>query len=312
VSAATQERTADKAEDKALVISLSNIGDAVMTTPVLEAIHNSAPELRIDIVADQRSQEIFTHCPYRDQILLRDKRAGLSGTIALIKQLRQNRYRLVADLRTDGLAYLLRAGHRYTRWRAPAPAGPHAVQRHMAVVQAFTGATIPPCRVWLAAGERVLPDQLPRSLSLAPGANWPGKCWPAGAYVALLEHTEDLFDQIVLMGNEQDKLLTTQITQQLAGPLAGRCVDLAGRTTLLDAATVLSHSRAFVGNDSGLGHLGAAVGTPTLTVFGPGEPERYHPWGERANWLSAPEGKLAALSPERVAEHLRAHLEKVE
>jgi ADP-heptose:LPS heptosyltransferase len=78
-------------------------------------------------------------------------------------------------------------------------------------------------------------------------------------------------------------------------------LNLAGTTTLLQAAALLSRATLFIGNDSGLGHLCAAVGRPTLTLFGPGDPDRYHPWGPQAHWLVAADGNIASLSPTAVA-----------
>ncbi|MGB5439175.1 MAG: glycosyltransferase family 9 protein, partial [Gammaproteobacteria bacterium] len=95
-----------------LLITLSNIGDAVMTTPVLEALHHRYPKARIDIVTDARAGSLFEHCPYRGEIILKHK--GWRGTLALLKRLRTTRHDLVVDLRTDGLALLLHARRRLT------------------------------------------------------------------------------------------------------------------------------------------------------------------------------------------------------
>ena len=51
-----------------LFITLSNIGDAIMTTPVLERLHQLYPDASIDLVCDPRSQSLFEHCPYRGEI----------------------------------------------------------------------------------------------------------------------------------------------------------------------------------------------------------------------------------------------------
>lgn len=89
------------------------------------------------------------------------------------------------------------------------------------------------------------------------------------------------------------------------------CVDLCGRSSLLQAAAVLERCRVLVGNDSGLGHMASAVGTPTLTVFGPGQPGRYHPWGPWARWVVAPGKSLERLAPEVVVEQLLTLLERL-
>lgn len=298
----------DKAVHKILVIGLSNIGDAILTTPVLERLHQLYPDARVDIVGDRRSSALFACCPYLGRLIHRDKSHGWRGRLALIRELRTTRYDLVIDLRTDGLAYLLRARRRLTKWHR-GPHGPHAVQDHMSVIHAINPAgTTPPVTVWTgadeqASAERVLAE-LPgrRWLALAPGANWAPKTWPAQAFSALVGAVNEHFDALVLLGGPHDRTRCEVIGAEAALPY----VDLAGETTLLQAAAVLSRCTVFVGNDSGLGHIAAAAGIPTLTVFGPGRPQRYHPWGPRSSCVISATGAIEDLQAATVAERLRS------
>ena len=289
-----------------LVITLSNIGDAIMTTPVLEALHRRYPQAMIDLVADRRSSEVFSHCPYRGRIVLKDKRAGWRGTLKLVRDLRRTRYDLIVDLRTDGLAYLLRARRRFTKWQCR-PRGPHAVERHMGVIAALGVLDIPPTRIWLTpelernATRHLRPLPGDRWLALGPSANWEPKIWPAECFRALIAQLRDSFDGLILLGGPGDTERCRAVVRDCPLPH----VDLAGRTGLLEAAAVLARASVFVGNDSGLGHLASAVGTPTLTLFGPGEPRRYHPWGVQARWLTSPGNDLQRLHAEAVAEEIR-------
>ncbi len=291
-----------------LLISLSNIGDALMTTPVLEALHYALPEARIDIVADRRSSDIFTYCPYRGEIFHREKRAGWRGTWQLLNRLRAKRYRYIVDMRTDGLAYLLKAERRLTRWRA-FTSEPHAVHAHMSVLAPLLSPQqVPPTKIWLteqllAAAAQKCTAYTPY-LAVAPGANWPGKIWPTQSYRELIAASADLFSGVVLLGSAADRTRAADLAADLALP----CIDLTGTTNLLEAAALLAGARAFVGNDSGLGHIAAAVRVPTLTVFGPGEPQRYCPWGERAAWIRGANARLDALSADEVSARLRSHL----
>jgi ADP-heptose:LPS heptosyltransferase len=59
-----------------------------------------------------------------------------------------------------------------------------------------------------------------------------------------------------------------------------RIIDLIGRTDLLTAAAVLRRSALFIGNDTGLMHIAAASGAPTLGLFGPSPLDQYAPWGD--------------------------------
>lgn len=290
-----------------LLITLSNIGDAIMTTPVMEALHAKYPRAQMDIVTDRRSVELFEHCPYRGTLFLRDKQQGWRGTFALLRQLRRTHYDLVVDLRTDGLAWLLRARRRLGRHGCKRT-GRHAVEHHMAVIARREHITvIPPVCIWLSNAEQRFAQQalsaLPGSrwLALAPGARWEPKRWPARHFITLANELQPEFDAVVLLGSTAD----AACCRELAAALSLPCLDLAGRTTLLQAGALLQQARLFIGNDSGPGHLAAAAGIPTLTLFGPGDPPRYRPWNPQGRWLQSPGGRMADLSPDTVAHCVR-------
>jgi len=297
-----------------LLVTLSNIGDAVMTTPVMEALHSKHPQAVMDIVADPRSSELFTHCPYRNRVIHRDKQQGWRGSLALVRDLRRCHYDLIVDLRTDGLAWLLRGRRRLTRQGARRPEG-HAVERHMEVIRRYIATTdISPTRLWFDGSElefasRVLADLPGRLwLALGPGARWEPKCWPCGSFRELVLSRREDFDAVVLLGSESDKDSCRSIAEGLCLPW----LDLAGRTSLLEAAAVLSHMSLFIGNDSGLGHIAAAAGIPTLTLFGPGEPLRYRPWNPRGRWLQSPNRDIRALQVSPVADALKELLRETD
>ena len=88
-------------------------------------------------------------------------------------------------------------------------------------------------------------------------------------------------------------------------------LNLTGQTDLLQAAAVLERAHLFVGNDSGIGHLANAVGTATVTVFGPGDPERYHPRGPYSLWLRGTDDNLENLATTVVANAARQLLAKL-
>jgi len=291
-----------------LLITLSNIGDAIMTTPVMEALHRKYPQAVMDIVADARSCRLFEYCPYRGEIILKDKQSGWRGTVALVRKLRTRHYDLVVDLRTDGLSLLLRAKRRLTR-RGSRPSGYHAVERHFGVIsQREKLAEIPAMRIWLTDAEpgfaREQTAGLPgnRWLALGPGANWAPKRWPTGHFCKLVDEQQEKFDAVILLGSQADQLICKQVADKLPLP----CINLAGCTDLLQVAAILAQVQLFVGNDSGLGHLAAASGTPTVTVFGPGDPLRYHPWHPDARWTQSKTGSIAEVTVSSVAEQIEA------
>ena len=285
-----------------LLISLSNIGDAIMTTPVLQALHTGFPEAQIDIVSDRRSSDIFLHCPYRGRIFNKAKQRFLRGLPALLYELRSTRYNLIVDLRSELIAYLLRADKRLCRWHRKFY-GLHSVERHMGIIHAVHGTRpIPSCIVWPGEDDRsfanrVLQEYLGKNLlSIGPGANWPGKIWPQQNYLKLIERLRHKFAAVILLGDDKDR----KISQLIADKSVLPCIDLCGKTTLLQAAAVIEETSLFIGNDSGLGHMASGVNTASITLFGIGQPERYRPWGDRSRWLVGADQKIENISVDNV------------
>jgi len=295
-----------------LLVSLSCVGDAVMTTPVLEALQKASPGASIDIVSDDRSSIIYTHCPYRGRVFIKDKKLFLRGSVALLKEVRRKDYDLIVDLRTDGLAYLCKGKRRLTKWNS-VPYGGHAVQRLMGVIRTVHGEqAIPAPRVWITASEQTFAEAmlsaLPgrRWLALAPGNADPKKVWQADKYAALANAMSDQITGVILDGSPREKAATEAVASMLKVPY----VDLAGKTNLLQAAAVLSKASFFVGGDSGLGHIAAAVSTPTLTFFSVDSPARVLPWGNSAHWLKSRDEYTSNIALEEAISKVRGVFSK--
>lgn len=121
----------------------------------------------------------------------------------------------------------------------------------------------------LAAGDLLI--------GFAPGAAWARRRWPAERFTALGQWLQqDYGAHILIVAGESEQDLAHRIADGLQ---EGRTVNLAGQTTLRQMASVLKRCRLFVGNDSGPLHVAAASGVPAVGLFGPGEYERFKPWG---------------------------------
>jgi len=295
--------------NKILFISLSNIGDAIMTTPVLQALHELYPAATIDIVGDQRSSEIFKYCPFRGEIFHKQKNSFLRGVPALLKTLWAQSYDLVVDIRTDGLAYLLPAGKRFTKLNR-IKTGAHAVQQHLGIISNIYQSDPPQCHVWTSSIEKKFAEEAlgdyygKKLLGIGPGANAEVKLWSKENYLSLVEIAGAFFDAVVFLGDNRDKEHSNYIASKVDAP----CINLCGMTTILEAVAVQQCLVLFVGNDSGLGHMASAAGIPTLTVFGTGEPERYRPWGEKALWLVGEKQNINNVAVDDVVGLLRTQM----
>ena len=109
-------------------------------------------------------------------------------------------------------------------------------------------------------------------LCLMPGSTWPSKAWPREHFLALAERAMGEGLGVVVLGTPDERETCAFVAQ-------GGARDLCGRTSLVQAAAWLRGARAALGNDSGLSHLAAACGTPTLALYGATDPGGSTPWG---------------------------------
>jgi ADP-heptose:LPS heptosyltransferase len=125
-----------------------------------------------------------------------------------------------------------------------------------------------------------------RFAALAPGAKWPGKEWTRQGFTelaGLLSERKGL--QTVIVGDAADTPVAGEIVSAATGP----AVDITGRTDLRRLAAVLSLAQVCVGNDSGPGHMSAAVNTATVVLFGPtSEAFGFTPLGRFVRTVSLP------------------------
>ena len=114
----------------------------------------------------------------------------------------------------------------------------------------------------------------------APGSEYgPAKRWPAAQYAAL---ANELDGPVLLLGSGKEADLCAEIAN-----MAKNCLNLAGKTTLTQAIRVQAASKLIVSNDSGLMHVGAALGVPQVAIFGSSSPLHTPPLSDKARvlWL---------------------------
>jgi heptosyltransferase-2 len=122
-------------------------------------------------------------------------------------------------------------------------------------------------------------------LVFAPGAEYgPAKRWPA-AHFSELAARLDL--PVVLLGSAKEAALCDEIAAPVNVALAGKCLNLAGKTSLPQALCLIAASKSTVSNDSGLMHVAAAFGVPQVAIFGSSSPLHTPPLNEQATvlWL---------------------------
>ncbi len=270
-----------------LFITSTRLGDAVISTGLLDHLLRRYPQARFTIVCGPVAAGLFAHMPRRDRTIIMAKRSYDMHWVDLWRQCVGTRWDMCVDLRGSVIPYLLRVSIRRGMRGGRRP-GPRV--GHIAQVLRLSPPPMPV--VWTSAAERdaaqaLLPDGQGPWVALAPTANWAGKVWPAARFVAFWH------DFVARHGPARPVILygpgdtERQMAHGVISAL-GDARDTGGGLSISQVAAVLQRCMLFVGNDSGLMHLSAAAGIPTLGLFGPSRVDEYAPCGRSVAHVVAP------------------------
>jgi len=266
-----------------LFITANRLGDAILSTGLLAELHRQRPQARFTVVCGPAAAGVFAAAPNLERIIVMRKLPWARHWWELWKQVAAKRWSLVLDLRGSGIGQFLMA-HRRRVFHGSAP--------HMHKVIALSNVlrlkTPAHPVVWLTddhrrAAQRLWADDGRPVLALGPTANWGGKMWPGDRFAELalrLTAADGILPgaRIAVFGGPGEEALATAT---LAGLPADRVLDFVGRLELPVLSAALRRCALYIGNDSGLMHLAAASGVPTLGLFGPSRERAYGPWGEK-------------------------------
>ena len=271
---------------KILFITLSNLGDVILTTPALEAIHFEYPNAKIDIVGDKKSIAVFKHCPYLENLFIKNKADGFFGVVALLKKIRLTNYDLAIDLRSDGLLYFIKSKKKIHKLPNKKTMNLHSAEKHHSCLGEIVSDKVPNTKIWITekeistANEKIKFAKKNKILSLGLGSKYAEKNWPPVYYADLSNKLINFFDMVILVGNRDDSKYAKEFIEKYQG----KVINCMGQYNIIETAALIQRSGLFIGNDSGLGHIASSVGVKTYTLFGNGQPYRYRPWGKNAQW----------------------------
>lgn len=273
-----------------LFVTGTRIGDAVLSTGLLRHFVDTSPGLSVTIACGAPAAPLFAAVPGLDRVITMVKRRHGLHWLSLWQQAAPRRWDAVVDLRGSALAWFL-----WTRRRLVLR--PSRDLRHRVVHYGnLLGLSPPPApRLWAGpeheqAAAELMPAGLP-VLALGPTANWRGKTWRAERFAELARCLVGPGGplpggRIAVFGAASERGQAEPVLSALPGD---RVIDLVGRVDLLTAYACLKRVALYVGNDSGLMHISAAAGAPTLGLFGPSRDELYAPWGPLAATVRTPQ-----------------------
>jgi len=293
---------ASHAMTRSLIIAPQWIGDAVMTEPLLRRLHARGEQLTVGAVP--WVAPVYRAMPQVDEVIefpfqhgglqLRARRTlgrqlqgRFDAAYVLPNSLKSALLPLLAGIpRRVGYLGEARVGLLTHRLKNPKNKPPM-----VAFYSALSGDTeglaqdrpqlqLAPAQMHAAVAQHALQAQ--SYVVFAPGAEFgPSKRWPAAHYARL---AASLDSPVALVGSGKEAALCEEIAQ---GARPGQCLNLAGKTALLDAFALIACAQAVVSNDSGLMHVAAAFGVPQVALFGSSSPLHTPPLNDRAKivWL---------------------------
>jgi lipopolysaccharide heptosyltransferase III len=295
-----------------LLIQLGDIGDVVWATPTFRAVKETHPEANVSVLvrqsigslleADPHIHRIFEVKRYRGNLITKVK-----GQYRLLRALHRERFGLVFDLRLDDrgafMAFLSGAPVRVAitchdvLWRnrlfthIAVPPVPKervfgAAEQSLRLVREFgidTKDTTP--KLWVSEKIKSQVKKLldgnnvtsfSRWVTLNPFSRWQYKEWEYEKWVHIIDWLWEGYGiPSVIVGAPEERKKAIDI----ADKCKGRIFNFAGKTTLDELAGVLRQSGLHVGVDSAAPHIAAAVGTPTITIYGPTDWRDWAPRG---------------------------------
>ena len=272
---------------KILFITLSNIGDCILSLPVLDALRNKYPESKISCLVSERPKEIFINNPSIKKVIVFNKHAKLIDKIKLFFSLSREKFDIVVDLRNSFFGAFLPAKKRSSPFRFIPANFKHMKDKHLF----WSGFSGYPFRDKKQQSLVIAPEDVnyingilkecklygsAKLIVVAPGARSQVKRWDKHNFSQLCSRLiKDGWD-VVLAGDKADEPICSYICQENADKI----LDLCAKTSISQLAVLLKSARLLVTNDSAIMHLASYLNVPVCALFGPTDENKYGPWSK--------------------------------
>jgi heptosyltransferase-3 len=288
--------------ERVLVVRLRSIGDTVLSTPSLFALKRFLPHASIDILLEDWVAPVLDGFAYVDHVITLERKSN-SARARVARQLRANRYDVVYNLHGGTTATLLAratgAKHRvgfetyqYARLHnqlAPSSASlwgrdkTHSVEQQLALL-GWTGVPVsdrPATQLAvtetasfnIAAKLKAVAVDDAQLAVIHPAAAFATKQWAADNFARVAEQLAAQGLKVVVITAANEVQLADELKRKTEAPVVA-FTDL----TLPELTALLARARLFVGNDSGIAHMAAAVQTPSVVIFGSSNTAHWRPW----------------------------------
>ena len=271
---------------KVLFITSTRIGDAVLSTSILNYLKNRFPHCSLYIATGKTAASLFKNFNNVKKIFILKKNFFKVHWLELWSRTFFNKWDIVIDLRGSIISYFLFNKKKYVY--KSINKNIHRLDE-LAILMETKHLPLPLIPVLKKDMKKISKDflKLKNSIAIGASANWPAKIWPSKNFVKLIQMflKEKQFGKkksIVFFGSSKDLKNIKKITKHLK---KFKVKNFCGKLNLIEVAAHLKKCKIFIGNDSGLMHIASASGIPTLGLFGPSLESRYAPKGNNAYYI---------------------------
>lgn len=263
-----------------LIVSLSNIGDVVLTTPVMTQIAAAYPGALMTVVSGPKAAPLLQSSRTVHRFVIYDKRASLKDKLFFALSLRKDRYEAVIDLRNTAIPFFVSARLRSPLLRRHGETSMRA--RHLEVLK-WTGI---PIRQDVPEFDFFNESETASALSklksrgvsdsgwilTAAGAASSQKRWPLDRYREVIRNLLNLSSRpVLLIGDKNER----PYVEPLCGIDPSRVINFAGDTTLRETSALIARCELLLTNDSAAMHLGHELKRKVAAIFGPTNADAY-------------------------------------
>lgn len=273
---------------KILFITSTRIGDAVLSTGLLDHMLKTVPDPQFTIVCGGLPSSLFEGVPKLEKLIILKKQKYNKHWLELWKLTHKTKWDIVVDLRNSIVSRLIPAKQKFIFGNQKG----HKAEQNAAVMKI---SPVPYPVLFLTEAQKekaksLIPDGGP-VLGVGPTANWIGKTWPAENFIQLVRAvTAECgilpFARVAVFaapGEEEDAYKVLNSVSE------DRRIDVIAKGSPGDAAAALARCALYIGNDSGLMHCAAAAGVPTFGLFGASYVDIYGPYGPKTAYAHTPE-----------------------
>jgi lipopolysaccharide heptosyltransferase II len=276
----------DKAQiNRILVITLSNIGDIILTTPVIKTLEKEFPKTRIDVMVGPGGREIFEKDPRIFKVIIYDKHLPITEKRRLQIKLKKLHYDLVVDIRNTVFPILIAPKYRTATIQRFPNSILHRSKRHLHRLKSL-GIENPEesSYIHITKEDDEYVDKLLKDSGIVdpiivinPGAKSHLKRWTTAGFAEVADRLiTECSAGVVFVGLKED----AEIVKEIIAKMKNIPHNLVDRTNIRQLAGLIKRSRVLITNDSAPLHIGCAVGAKVVALFGPTDPRKYGPTGE--------------------------------